>query len=99
MKKRRPEIELRIGALAGIIAPLLAALAFYLYNINQYNGLVDFVIQITKLGILTELISLFLVPNLLVFFFFIWRNRIEASKGVIFATLFFGVIMVILKFL
>ncbi len=44
------------------------------------------------------MISLSVIPNLLLFFLFIWTNRTLSARGVIFATLLVAMVMLVLKF-
>jgi hypothetical protein len=50
------------------------------------------------MGLLSKLLSLSAIPNLLLFFVFIWTNRPFSARGVIFATLVVALVMLVLKF-
>ena len=50
------------------------------------------------LGMLSKVLSLAAVPNLLLFFVFIWTHKNFSARGVIFATLLVAFVMLILKF-
>jgi hypothetical protein len=47
---------------------------------------------------LSKVVSLAAIPNLLLFFLFIWTKRNFSARGVIFATLLLAFVMLILKF-
>jgi hypothetical protein len=46
----------------------------------------------------SKVLSLATVPNLLLFFLFIWTHRNFSARGVIFATLLMAFVMLVLKF-
>ena len=65
--------NIKLGMLLGIIAPLLSMLVIYLVKFSEYNfqELIDFLV--TR-GIFTKIISLCVIPNLALFFFFLNKN-------------------------
>ena len=65
--------------------------------VKSDRGLVDFLVQFQQMGMLSKVVSLAVIPNLLLFFIFIWTNRNFAARGVIFATLILAFFMLILK--
>jgi len=65
----------------------------------RFDGtLSDFLSSFRKMHMLSKVISLSAVPNLLLFFVFIWTDRNHSARGVIFATLVVAAVMLILKF-
>jgi len=86
------------GLASGLILPAIASLFFGLYNINRFGTLTEMYERIITMGVMEELISLFLVPNLGLFFLFMWKNKILSSRGVIFATMIWGAVMLYFKF-
>ena len=88
-----------IGLLIGLILPVLFSVL--LYN-GRYQGDMEFgpflmaMFDIQSLG---KLVSVSVLPNLLVFFIAIWTNRLFAARGILFATIIYGVGTVILWFL
>ena len=83
------------GLISGLILPLIALLIFY-YMRNMDNPAVFFN-QIIKAGIISHLVSLCVVPNLLLFFIFMWTNRLLSARGVISATFIYALIVLGLK--
>ena len=84
------------GLIAGLILPVIVFVFFYAsQNISDFSVFVD---KVFKAGIFTHLISLCAVPNLLVFFIFMWTNRLLSAKGVIGATFIYTIIVIIIKF-
>jgi len=85
------------GLVPGLLFPSLTLLV--LWTVKSDLGLIEFLVQFQRLQMLSKLISLSAIPNLLLFFLFIWTNRNLSARGVIFATLLLAFLMLILKFL
>jgi lipopolysaccharide/colanic/teichoic acid biosynthesis glycosyltransferase len=83
------------GLVAGLVLPALTLLVIWI--VKSDLGPVEFLKQFQQLGMLSKLLSLSAIPNLLLFFLFIWTGRNFAARGVIFATLLVACIMGILK--
>lgn len=86
-----------VGILSGIIAPVLAFFAYYLWQFNNISFSSFWNILLAR-GVLAPMFSLSAIPNLLVFFIFVWTDRMNAARGVLAATFFIGFVIVILKF-
>jgi hypothetical protein len=84
------------GLVPGILLPSLTMLV--IWKVKSGLGLIEFLVQFQQLHMLSKLISLSVIPNLLLFFLFIWTNRNLSARGVIFATLLLAFVMLILKF-
>jgi len=84
------------GLVPALVLPVLTLLGFWIVKSNQ--GFVDFLVQFQQMKMLSKVVSLTAIPNLLLFFFFIWTNRNFSARGVIFATLLLAFVMLILKF-
>ncbi len=85
-----------LGTSLGIMAPLAAFLTYYFL----YNSRIPFVrfIDNLRLGeIFLPLISLCVVPNLLIFFIFIWTKKDKSAKGVILATIIYALYVAVMK--
>ena len=84
--------------IAGLLIPLIALLVF---NMTAFDNLsaVEFIQYMIQRGKLSSVISLVILPDLLVFFIFIWLNYLYSARGVLAATLFFALLVVITKFL
>ena len=87
-----------IGMIAGILVP---SLGIYIFSITNYSELTfQQFINITIEGkILSPLLSLYAVINLGVFYLFLHFDKLYSARGVIFSTIFYGVLIVILKFI
>jgi len=84
------------GLVLALILPLLTLLGFWI--IKSDRGFVDFLAHFQEMKMLSKVVSLTAIPNLLLFFLFIWTNRNFSARGVIFATLLLAFVMLILKF-
>jgi hypothetical protein len=85
-----------LGLLLAMLLPTLAMLGFWKVKTNISLG--EFLVQFQHLGMLSKVVSLSVIPNLPLFFLFIWTNRNFSARGVIFATLLLAFVMLILKF-
>ena len=84
------------GLVPALVLPVLTILVFWIVKSDQ--GFMDFLKQFQQMRMLSKVVSLAAIPNLLLFFLFIWTNRNFAARGVIFATLLLAFLMLILKF-
>ena len=85
------------GVLLGIIAPIIACI-FYVVFINE-ETLENFINNFVTDRNLPAIISLSLLINLALFFLKLKFNKDEQSRGILFSTFLYGVVIVILKFL
>jgi len=89
--------SLRLGIILGIGWPLIVMVVFYLVKFANYP-LNIFFDQLLDLKLFSKFISVCVYPNLLLFFIFIWLNRLYSARGVLLATLLLGFLVIILKF-
>jgi len=83
------------GLIPALLLPALTLVGFWILKSDR--GFVDFLQQFQQMDMLSKVVSLAAIPNLLLFFIFIWTNRNFSARGVIFATLLLAFIMLILK--
>jgi len=95
MKNKKSMDSILIGLIPGLIFPLITLLI--IWRIRYDGGLVEFLATFQRMGMLSKVLSLATIPNLLLFFVFIWTNRILSARGVIFATLILAALMLVLK--
>jgi hypothetical protein len=95
MSERRYDSMLH-GLIPGLVLPMLAMVIFW--QVKSELGLWNFLVRFQLLGMLSKLVTLATIPNLVLFFFFIWTQRNFSARGVIFATLLMAFIMLVLKF-
>jgi len=84
------------GLVPGIILPLATLLVMWAVRFEGTLG--DFLSSFHRMGMLSKVLSLAAIPNLLLFFLFIWTDRTLSARGVIFATLLVALVMLVLKF-
>ncbi len=82
-----------LGFFLGLIIPLLT-LIFVNAEVNTHLSMREFLTKLHQHNHLSALLSLCAVPNLGLFFLFMWKNNYKSGKGVIGAT----IVMVILVF-
>ena len=74
-----------IGLVAGLLVPLLSISVFY-YSAFTAVSFKFFIKHATEIHVLPKLIGVGAVPNLALFFLFMWRNHLASARGVILAT-------------
>ena len=84
------------GFISGLLAPFVGLYIYYLISFH-YMSLRSFINRITEIGLLPGVISLALIANLVLFFFFIRAKADRSAYGVIGATFIYGMIIVYLK--
>jgi hypothetical protein len=90
--------NIRTGLVLGIAVPATAFLVLYL---AAFRGLSpgDFLETLLERQKLSSVISLSVIPNLLLFFIFIWLDYLYSARGVLAATLLIALVVVISKYL
>ncbi len=83
------------GIITGLAAPVITLFIIWLFRDSNSFG--EFLVQMQSINMLAKLLSLCAIPNLLFFFIFIWLNKLYSSKGVLFATILYGLLIIVLK--
>ena len=78
-----------IGIILGLLFPVLSAIIIYKSKFF-YLTPKEFFNQLVEMGIHLKIVSLAVVPNLLLFFIFIWLNYLKAARGVLLATFIYA---------
>ena len=86
-----------LGLIAGILLPPIFLIITYLFKTDEYT-VNQFFFFLVTFKVLTKLISLCVVPNLLLFFGFIWTDRLYSARGVLFATILYAMFVLIFRF-
>jgi len=87
----------RVGYLFGILLPLLvlAVIFFTMYTGKSFWAFLQIMwIQ----GNLSQVLSLAVIPNLAIFFIFIWTKKLKTAQGVLGATFILAFLIIILRF-
>jgi hypothetical protein len=87
-----------IGFIGGLLLPILTFVGIYL---ALYNGksFVDFVEIAWFQGNMSRVLSLSMLPNLGLFFAFIWTNKLKSAQGVLGITIVLAFAIIILRFI
>lgn len=86
------------GFVIGVIAPFLGFYIYYQLEFADHVSLRAFIKFISSPGLLSKVISLSVLINLPLFFFFIMKKRDLSARGVLTATFIFAAIIAYLKF-
>ena len=84
------------GVFAGIFAPIVFFSVYVLFIMDE--DLFIFIEDKINIDNLPKVIVLSLLVNLLIFFMNIYTSREQAARGILFATMIYGLLIVILKF-
>ncbi|MBN1990222.1 MAG: hypothetical protein JW783_12550 [Bacteroidales bacterium] len=88
----------KLGLALGTLAPVITFFTIFLvwYPGQKFTAFVEIMwIQQT----ITKVLSLAVVPNLLIFFIFIWTNKLYSARGTLLSTIIFAATIIIIKFL
>ena len=85
------------GFFIGVIAPIAAFVVYVAFFTEDSDPLGTYK-QIIAIGMLSHVISLSVLINLLIFFMNIKTYRDEQARGILLATIFYGITIVIIKF-
>ena len=79
----------KTGFFLGFLLPVISFFAFYLF---RYTGisLSEFLTYVYFRGVLSPLLSLNILPNLILFFFFVKKDYLLSARGVLIATIIFA---------
>jgi len=86
------------GTIVGIIAPI-AAFVVYVAFFTEDSDPVGMYNKLIEMDTLSHAMSLSALINLLLFFMNIKTNRDEAAKGILLATILYGITIAIIKFI
>ena len=97
MTSKKSWNSLKLGTILGIAWPALVMVVFYFMEFVNYP-LDIFFDKLMEMRLFSKLVSVCVYPNLLLFFIFIWRDRLYSARGVLLATILLGFLVIILKF-
>ncbi len=98
MKKRFDHVA--VGIVLGIVLPVAVFFTYYLFTYRYQTSFSGFIDYFTRLKIIVASMSLAVyASNLPLFFFFIWKERNESAKGVLFSTILYTLWVMYEKFL
>lgn len=97
MKQKNRFNNLQTGLILGIVLPILVIVIIWIFN--SEGSFANYIKGFYRVNSLAGLVSLSAIPNLLLFFVFIWTNKLWSARGVIFSTFIVAFIMLLLKLL
>ena len=86
------------GTIVGVIAPI-AAFVVYVAFFSEDSDPLGMYHKIVAMGKLSHVISLSVLINLLLFFMNIKTHRDKVARGVLLATILYGITIAIIKFI
>jgi hypothetical protein len=89
--------SLLFGLLMGLALPIIGVLIFY-YSKFAAVDLMQFMDVATKHKVLSPMLSLCAILNLGTFYLFLNKNLYLTARGIILATIIYGITIVALKF-
>jgi len=84
------------GLVVGILVPLIVSFLVYYFRFSGLEDYGTFISTLLAIKSLGKLLSISVVPNLLFFFLGIWSERLLAARGVLIATIFYGLVVAVL---
>lgn len=89
--------KLQLGLILGILAPVLTMVIIYIAKFTNYN-FSELIVFLLKKKIFTKIVSLCVIPNLALFFFFLNKYLYKTARGVLLATILFAIFVFVTKF-
>ena len=85
-----------LGFLLGLLLPILLFMIYFLFRFKGIS-FIHFITVLYQTGKMVSVITLAVLPNLIPFMFFVQTDRYKSGKGVIAATILFGLMIVLFK--
>lgn len=86
------------GFLPGIVLPPLFMVIYFFINVDPDISYVAFFKEMVKERIFPALVAVSAIVNLVIFYVFMQKEKWNAGKGVIMATMIYALIMLVFKF-
>jgi hypothetical protein len=90
--------RMHVGIISGFVLPLIVAVIVFLFAKGDPTP-VEWLRKIKNAGVETNIISLCVFPNVLIFLLFNHFDMLRASRGVLGITIFWAVLVFLVKFL
>ena len=97
LKPKRGRDNVYLGVFFGLIFPVIGFLLYYVFIFSDSLSLSEYWDFLFASGNIAAALSLAIIMNLPVFFLSIWSNKYERVKGIVGATLFYGLLIIIFK--
>ena len=89
--------SLPLGVILGIVFPVVTFFITYFIRFSDFT-VSEYFDRLFKFRIMSAMTSLSVIPNLLLFFVFIWRDLLLSARGVLLSTIIYGLVVVVFKF-
>jgi len=94
--KRKKFDNLTLGLIVGIVVPLITY--FLVLRFVYPFQFADKSLHSIWLHLMApKMISIGAIPNLAFFFLFVYTNRLKSGRGVLMATIFYAIVVLIMK--
>lgn len=91
--------KLIIGLLVGIVVPIIMSLILYTALYRGDLAFLPFLSEMVRMGSFGKLLSISVLPNLILFFIAINKERLLAARGIVTATLLYALVVIVFKFM
>lgn len=98
MKSYSKYNKLIIGLLSGIIIPVITLLVFTFFK-SESTNFIHYLKFVKRMSLMSDVLSLCALPNLAVFYLFINKEYYYGARGVILATIIWGFLIVLMRFI
>ena len=94
---RKPNLDTTVtGALFGIFVPIITFFVIY-FVLSGSQTLNDYLQRLFDRNIQGHFISISVIPNLLIFFIFIWLYKMKAARGVLLSTFLWAFLILAIR--
>ncbi|TAJ11413.1 hypothetical protein DMA11_16980 [Marinilabiliaceae bacterium JC017] len=91
--------KLIVGLTVGILVPIIMAILLYLLVYKGHSTPDEFLSRLLMIDGLGKFLSISVLPNLLVFFVAISKEKLLAARGIVTATLLYAAVVLMVKFM
>ena len=84
------------GMLSGIFLPIITFLIVY-FILSDHQTLNEYLQRLIDRNIQGHFISISVIPNLLIFFIFIWLYKMKAARGVLLSTFLWAFLILAIR--
>jgi hypothetical protein len=88
--------KLATGIIAGLVLPLMTALIIYLFSKGD-PSIAEWIRRISMVNMETNIITLCVFPNVLIFFLFNYFDMLKAVKGVLGITIVWALVVFLIR--
>jgi hypothetical protein len=87
-----------LGAFLGLVFPVIGFLLYWVFIFSDAQSLTEFWDFLFENRVMSDVLSISIIANLPVFFYFLSNSKTETVKGIVGATIFYGALIIIFKF-